>query len=492
MGACVIPNQCEISVRDGVNQESNEFPKRAPEKATAVGDRPATGPATVSLSASLPDATTGRVGMRMSQWIQRSLVLATAVGTSAVLGATVALFTPASVNLIPDQPLQDFSVLDLWRKGVHYPITRPINILVMGVDEPLDEGAGNPMDGRSDTMLLVRLEPESQTINVLSIPRDTQVDIPLQGVTKVNHANAMGGARMAADVVSANLNDIEIDRYVRVNTEAFRQLVDLVGGVEVFVPYDMQYTDQTQGLEIDLQQGQQVLNGDQAEQFVRFRNDGYGDIGRVQRQQQLIRALRDRLTSPSFLPQVPQAVDLLQSYIDTNLTVEEMLALVDFGLDLTSEDFRMVMLPGRFSSPDEFIASYWLMDINGRDQVLADYFDVRASGLASRFDRQSVQDLRIAVQNASGEPQIATQVLNYLYDQGFDHVYVVQDWPSPQSQTQIIVQRGDYSGATSLETVLGVGTVVAASTGDLESDLTIRVGEDWLDHVPEETLENWR
>nr|WP_275415724.1 LCP family protein [Leptolyngbya sp. CCY15150] len=348
------------------------------------------------------------------------------------------------------------------------------------------------MDGRSDTMLLVRLEPESQTINVLSIPRDTQVDIPFQGVTKVNHANAMGGARMAADVVSANLNDIEIDRYVRVNTEAFRQLVDLVGGVEVFVPYDMQYTDQTQGLEIDLQQGQQVLNGDQAEQFVRFRNDGYGDIGRVQRQQQLIRALRDRLTSPSFLPQVPQAVDLLQSYIDTNLTVEEMLALVDFGLDLTSEDFRMVMLPGRFSSPDEFIASYWLMDINGRDQVLADYFDVRASGLASRFDRQSVQDLRIAVQNASGEPQIATQVLNYLYDQGFDHVYVVQDWPSPQSQTQIIVQRGDYSGATSLETVLGVGTVVAASTGDLESDLTIRVGEDWLDHVPEEPLENWR
>jgi LCP family protein required for cell wall assembly len=429
--------------------------------------------------------------MTIGKWIQRSLVLATAVGTSAVLGATVALFLPSSMSLNAEEPLREISVLDLWRKGVHYGISRPINILIMGLDDPMDEGE-DPMAGRSDTMLLVRLDPTDHTISILSIPRDTQVEMPGYGVTKINHANAMGGARMAADVIRANFNNIEIDRYVRVNTEAFRQLVDLVGGVEVLVPHDMQYTDLTQGLEIDLRQGLQVLNGDQAEQFVRFRNDGYGDIGRVQRQQQLIRALRDRLTSPSFLPRVPQAIDLLDDYIDTNLTVEEILSLVDFGLDLESDNFRMVMLPGRFSQPEEFLASYWLMDFSERDLVLANYFDVRSPNMARTPRMTSVRDLRIAVQNASGEPQIATQVLNYLYDQGFDDVYVVQDWPTRQAQTQIIVQRGDYQGATSLGTVLGMGKVVAASTGDLESDLTIRVGADWLDRLPQTQADSWR
>jgi polyisoprenyl-teichoic acid--peptidoglycan teichoic acid transferase len=434
-----------------------------------------------------------------SRWVGfgKTLVLATALlttaGVSTLVGASVVLFSSVSGAIAPEQQ-DDFSVVDVWRKGVNYPITRPVNILVMGIDHDLDEDDGllaattdestgetravndDSFSGRSDTMLLVQIDPELKAVSVLSIPRDTQVEVSVFGVTKINHANALGGPALAADVVSETLNGIEVDRYVRINTTAFRELVDLLGGVEVNVPYEMRYVDQTQGLNIDLQPGVQVLSGDQAEQFVRFRSDGYGDIGRVQRQQQLLRALRDRVTSPTVIPKIPQAIQLIQRHIDTNLTIEEILSLANFATELDQDDFRMVMLPGRFSGAEEYLASYWILDPEGRDQVMQDYFHVGDSVVVQR----SLRNLRIAVQNASGEPQLAGQVADYLLTQGFRNVYVVQDSPSLQTQTQIIVQWGDLQGAASLEDILGVGQVIPASTGDLGSDLTIRVGEDWV------------
>jgi polyisoprenyl-teichoic acid--peptidoglycan teichoic acid transferase len=398
---------------------------------------------------------------------------------SATLGAVAVLTTPFSPAIAPPQAGDQFSIQDLLRQSLPYHITRPINVLVMGIDRVPDVPENSPLifSGRSDTMLLLRIDPTDNTVNVLSIPRDTQVMIPDVGVTKINHANMEGGPGLAARVVSHTLNDVPIDRYVRVSTDAFRELVDLLGGVEVFVPHPMVYDDDTQNLHIDLEQGWQTLNGDQAEQFARFRSDGNGDIGRVQRQQQLIRALRERLTSPSVLPRLPEAIELMQRYIDTNLSLEEMLALVSFGLNLNQDDFRMVMLPGRFSAPDEFIASYWLMDPDGMNQVMGEYFHQQTVGMVHHS--QPVSHLRVAVQNASGQPELAHQVATYLKAQGFDNVYVIQDWTDEQRQTQVIAQRGDLEGADRLKNILGLGEVVAASTGDLESDFTIRVGADW-------------
>lgn len=432
-----------------------------------------------------------RMGLAKKIFVATGLLVT--AGISTVVGAGIVLFSPLSATVAPEQQ-NDFSVIDVWRKGVNYSITRPVNILVLGIDHDLTQDDGllttdistttgeqevvndDSFSGRSDTMLLVQIDPEQQSVNILSIPRDTQVEMGNLGVTKINHANALGGPELAADVVSQTLNDVEIDRYVRVNTAAFRELVDLLGGVEVDVPYRMQYVDQTQKLNIDLQPGVQVLNGAQAEQFARFRSDGYGDIGRVQRQQQLLRALRDRVTNPAVIAKIPQAIQLMQSHIDTNLSIEEILALANFATQLEQDDFRMVMLPGRFSGADEYLASYWILDPEGRDQVMQDYFHVGTSTVAER----SLRNLRIAVQNASSEPQLAGQVADYLLAQGFRNVYIVQDSPSLQTQTQIIVQWGDLQGAAGLENILGIGQVIPASTGDLGSDLTIRVGDDWV------------
>jgi LCP family protein required for cell wall assembly len=438
-------------------------------------------PTTVVLPESVASEPAPSRRWNLTQWLFWFFAFALTATLSATIGAALVLMAPISPAIAPQTDGYPLSLKDVLRKSFGYRITRPVNILVMGIDRvpEAEDGSLDLFAGRSDTMLLVQVDPDTNTASVLSIPRDTQVHIPRVGIHKINHANLEGGADLAAQVVSRNLNGVTIDRYVRISTEAFRELIDLVGGVEVFVPQRMQYDDNTQDLHIDLQPGWQVLNGDQAEQFARFRRDGYGDVGRVQRQQQLLRALRDRLTSPTVIPKLPAAVELFQDYIDTNLSLDEMLALVNFGLNLEQDSFRMVMLPGRFSNPDEYIASYWIIDLEGRDQVMQEYFAIGPLGLVAAASRD-FNHLRIAVQNATGEPELGRHVADYLQEHGFDNVYLIQDWPDHQQQTQIIAQRGDLHGAAMLESVLGVGDVVAASTGDLQSDLTIRVGSDWF------------
>lgn len=436
----------------------------------------------VTASAPQPPSAWGRIG-KVSLW--GSLFGGTAIA-SALLGASLALSLPLPGRSVPQT--QGNGLGELWQTGFRYQVTRPVNLLLMGIDEVPNVPEDSPeiFSGRTDTLLLVRVDPESPAVNVMSIPRDTRVRIPGYGTAKINHANVEGGPELVAQTLSYNLGTVPVDRYVRVSTGAFREIVDLVGGVEVYVPKRMVYEDQTQGLYIDLYPGWQTLNGDQAEQFARFRKDETGDIGRVQRQQMLLKALRQRLTSPAVIPKLPQIIRVLQRYIDTNLSLEEMLALATFALDLQTDDLHMVMLPGRFSEVTEYNASYWLADWDKSAQIMQNFFQVENVATLADHEAQVPAELSIAVQNASGAADAAEQVARSLRDQGFYNVYVTPDWPAVEAMTQIIAQRGDLQSARTLESVLATGRVVADSTGDLQSDITVRVGQDWQAQDPVE------
>ncbi|MEM6451720.1 MAG: LCP family protein [Cyanobacteria bacterium P01_D01_bin.105] len=443
----------------------------------------------VSDSSSLAQGSRLRNGLR--KWVKRSF-WAAAFGSTAI--ATAGLGTLAVLTFPLPRQVSGETVAppltDLWRSGFRYQVSRPVNILIMGLDEALDVEGAEPGDlvGRTDTMLLTRIDPEQKSVNVMSIPRDTRVEIPGYGIEKINHANFEGGAELAAQTVMHNFDNVPIDRYVRVSTEAFQEIVDLVGGIEVLVPKAMKYEDKTQGLVIDLEPGLQILNGDEAEQFARFRQDEYGDIGRVQRQQILLKALRKRMTNPAVLPKLPQIVKVLQTYIDTNLTIEELLALAGFGLDMESKNLNMVMLPGRFSDPEEYTASYWISDKSASSDLMRTYFDAQPAELvASRGinyyeppSARAVSALSIAVQNATDDQYASYSMAEYLRDLGFYNVYVMQDWSDVNRNTSIVAQRGDLGSARSVKEAIDIGQVVSDSTGDIESDLTIRVGEDWL------------
>lgn len=405
---------------------------------------------------------------------------------SMLLGASGALLTPLWSNQDSLQQGLQFpgkaflkmrSPGDLWSNISQYQLSRPVNILVMGI-APLAGASNNSSDfkGASDTMLLLRLDPNNKTMTVLSIPRDSQVVIPGVGLAKVSVANSMGGPALAARVVSRTLNNVAIDRYVRITTGALRELVELVGGVEVFVPQRMLYKDAAQKLDIDLDPGWQTLNGEQAQQFARFRDSEVGDLARLQRQQALLKALRDRLTSPAVLLRLPKITRIMHSYVDTNLSLAELLTLVNFSVE-DQQNFQLVLLPGSLSPLSQDPSSYWL-DPAGQDQVMGEYFDMNSVG--SRKTR-SLTTRKIAVQNASGELNLSQRVAKYLKAQGFEKVYIAADWPDLQRQTQIIVQKGDLEAAADLKKVLGLGNIEPDSTGDLKSYLTIRVGKDWTE-----------
>jgi polyisoprenyl-teichoic acid--peptidoglycan teichoic acid transferase len=422
--------------------------------------------------------------LRRISW---GLVFSGVIALSATLGATLALLAPFQ---IAGRTGQAFSINDLFQGGFQYGISRPVNILVMGIDQGMDakefgaDKPASPFQSRSDTMLLVRLNPDSHQVNILTIPRDTQVEIPGLGTSKINHANWKGGPALAEEVVSETLNGVTIDRYVRISPGAIRDIVDTVGGVEIFVPEDMQYEDKTQKLKIDLKKGQQTLNGTQAEGFLRFRNDTLGDIGRTQRQQLLLKALQKQFQNPLILARLPQVFSAVQTHLDTNLTLGELLALGQFGTQTKSNQLQMVLLPGRFSAPDEFDASYWIMDPVRTAKIMETQFNVTPSQEVTDTSEPGLEsdiaNLKIVLQNASGDENAVTKMVESLQKAGFGNIEADNDWPQPLSETQIVAQWGNVDEARQLQSILGSSEVSADSTGNLNSDITIRIGKDWV------------
>lgn len=416
--------------------------------------------------------------------------------TSAIAGVGIGFFSPLGSTLVnallPGDPIPQSPSAQSEGALFPYHLGRPVNILVMGVDRveaTVEEPMVDIFGGRSDTMLLVRFDPKANTLKSLSIPRDTRVVIPDVGHTKINDANVYGGPKLAARVIHENLGEVPIDRYVRVSTDALRQLVDLIGGVEVFVPTPMVYEDKTQKLNINLDAGLQTLNGEQAEQFARFRYDANGDIGRVQRQETLLKAMQKRLKNPTLLTRLPQAIQILQNSVDTNLSMEEILSLVNFTHRLERKEVQMVMLPGRFSQLEEFDGrSYWIMSHSGGRQIMQKYFDVVSdTDTWTMAQGRSPESLSIALQNASDDPTAIERVKKYLRAKDFLNIYEITESPQLLAETEIIVQQGDIDAAQYLQRSLGGGQVEASSTGDLGSDLTIRIGVDvntWLTHLP--------
>ncbi len=444
-------------------------------------------PRTTKKTSSIPSQLYYRLGLSMPRWLFWILTVVMGITLSGLLVSSLALWTPLWSGMekteeelgwptgeADDAPLTGA----LWSNISQYQLKKPMNILVLGV-EPVPgtiEGSPESFAGNSDTMLLVRVNPSDKTIRVLSIPKGTMISIPEKGLNKVSQANASGGPVLAARVVSRSLSNAPIHRYIRISTSSMEQLVDQLGGVEVFVPKPMQYRDSAQRLSINLVSGWQTLNGEQAQQYVRFREEGSGDLERVKRQQTMLLALRERLWSPKVLPRLPQLTRVMRKYFDTNLKLDEMMALANFTLKVERDNFQMTLLPGIFSALSADPDSYWL-DLNGKAKLLADYTGVNLASL--KQNTKPLTSLKIAVQNTDNRPAQTQKVIEALKQQGFAKVYAVPNWLDKQAKSEIIVQKGNKQAAEELQQILGINHIDVSATGDIKSDLTIRIGKDW-------------
>ncbi|HID06341.1 MAG TPA: LytR family transcriptional regulator, partial [Armatimonadetes bacterium] len=199
---------------------------------------------------------------------------------------------------------------------------------------------------------------------LLSIPRDTAVIIDRYGLLKINAAHVYGGPEGLIKVLRDQLC-INVEYYVRTSFEGFIKIVDAIGGVKLYVEKDMDYDDNWGNLHIHLKKGWQVLDGDKAHQYVRFRHDREGDIGRTRRQRKFLQAVARKLMSPSMLPRLPKLIRTTYQYVETNMSIKQLLSLAAFAEQLGSERIETATLPGR---P---VAHFWLPNRNEARELLS-------------------------------------------------------------------------------------------------------------------------
>lgn len=240
------------------------------------------------------------------------------------------------------------------------------NILVMGVDYlRLGDSAGQ-RGTRTDTIMLFSIDPNTKKSFILSIPRDSRVNIPGYGYDKVNHAHSYGGSDLSIKTISEFIG-IPIHHYAKVDYNAVTELVDAVGGVEVDIKQDMNYSL----LDIHFKKGVQVLNGEQAVKYLRFRS-GYAnaDIGRISVQQDFVKLLIKKVISPSLIQNIPKYIDIIEKNVETDLSKMQMLIIARALVETSAEDMRKEILPGE----GEMIngVSYWVINESMMNTMIED------------------------------------------------------------------------------------------------------------------------
>lgn len=241
------------------------------------------------------------------------------------------------------------------------------NILFLGVD-----ASGNPRDlwtgTRTDTIILVNIDPRTKSVNALSIPRDSKVYLPGDnGVNKINAAHAIGGIEMTKRTIEDTLG-VHIDRYIMVHDSAVKEIVDAMDGLDVYVEKPMHYNDNAGHLHINFNKGNHHLDGQQAVEYLRFRHDALGDIGRTQRQQWLLRSLLTKMKQPSTITKIPDIISVAKKYVKTDMSFYEMSQYAALTKHIDMDKIEVAMLPG--APNQKGYISYWILDPEKTQEVV--------------------------------------------------------------------------------------------------------------------------
>ena len=231
---------------------------------------------------------------------------------------------------IKDITMDDLARFDTDRKQDYY------NILLCGTDE----------DGtRTDTIMLISFDITEKKVSLLSVPRDTLVNVT-RAVKKINSGYAVGGiAELKKELKS--VTGVDVDRYAIVNFDAVEELIDAFGGVYFDVPWNMNFEDPTQDLKIHIDKGYQKLDGKNFVHCARYRTGyGNGDIDRINVQHDLLAAFAKQLIAPSTIPKIPRLASIIVKNVEADFTIGELISLAAAGLSVDPETIEMYTLPG--------------------------------------------------------------------------------------------------------------------------------------------------
>lgn len=243
---------------------------------------------------------------------------------------------------------------------------------------------------RTDTIIVVHVDTKTGHVSMMSVPRDTMVQLPGHGIQKMNAAAEFEGGPTGTVTTVNRLLGTNIKYYVLTNFNGFKAVIDALGGVEIDVPTAMHY--HASNVNIDLQPGLQLLSGTQALGFVRWRETALGDIARTQDQQMLLKAIAHRLLTPSGLLHLPLVLPAMGKAVNTNLPGHDLVTLMGIarGMGTSTHPILSETLPGDYLTYQGL--SYWFVDPKDAVQYYANLIKgQKASGLFDPNATQAVQ-----------------------------------------------------------------------------------------------------
>lgn len=362
------------------------------------------------------------------------------------------------------------SDLEKARDVISEPIgNEPINILLLGSD-----ARSKKENARTDTIIVLRVNPMAEKVILLFIPRDMRVKIPGRGYDKINAANAFGGPQLAIQTVE-NFIDFPIHHYAEVNFWGFQRMIDALGGIRIDV--DEPLVDKK--TKFGISAGNQLMDGERALNYVRFRRDPKGDFGRIERQQKFFKALLSQSLRLNFLYKLPSLINIFADNAETDMTVREMLRLGNFLKSVDQKNVEMVMLLGEVRRIDK--RSYVVPDAQEIKKILSRLkrgLPVGKSLAKMEMDTRT----RVAVLNGSGVNGLAKAVGDKLSREKFQVVSIGNADNDQYQRTVIHYARGARKEALEVKGMLGAATIKQLDQ-KMESslDLVIILGKDYKD-----------
>lgn len=299
----------------------------------------------------------------------------------------------------------------------------PVNILVLGMDIGDPKQVDNQSIKRTDTIMVLNYNPDNNKLTVVSIPRDTLINVNDRNV-KINAAYAIGGyPKIKAETES--LLNIKINYLVKIDYNAFREIIDALGGIEMKIERNMIYDDEGQNLHINFKAGETVnLDGKKAEEFFRWRknNDGSGfangDLDRIENQQKFISKVVDKFINPFILFRIPGIMSALGDNIETNMSPFKIISYGLKFMNLKKGNITMAIAAG---TPKTIHGeSFLVFDKNGNKNIIGSLSSASTSKNVSI--NISKDDIKIKVLNGTKINGLAAKAMQQLKNAGYSKI----------------------------------------------------------------------
>lgn len=359
----------------------------------------------------------------------------------------------------------------------------------------------------TDTIIVASYNPNTQKATLLSIPRDTYTGKNTARATAYEKINALYGRKHRPDETLEAVNQItglNIEYYVVVKTEALIKLVDVIGGVNFNVPIDMDYDDTSQDLHIHLKAGEQKLDGNKAEQLVRFRHnnpDKYGrmtsypaeygdnDIGRMRTQREFILQVIKQTAKPENVFKLGEILDVAKQYVITNIDFNVAKDYIPYAVEFNTENMLTETLPGTVPSLNKTNnVSIFVHDKTKTKELVQELFfdrdiDETEEGTtdnetASSTSSNSKADITIEVLNGSGTSSNLQKVVNQLNGAGYK---VTRTGSTNTTAKTTIINKKNIKETLlkNMKDVVGTGTIENSESSSSKVDVTIIIGKDY-------------